>query len=480
MDTLSILAYLVLLVLTTLSYPFIKQRSKTSHNKLTTRPGDLRPPPGSMGLPYVGETLLLYSQDPNVFFAEKQKRYGDVFKTHILGYPSVMLASPQASRFVLATHAHLFKPTYPKSKMALIGPSALFFHQGEYHQGVRKIVQSSISGPQRISPLIPLIEDIAVSTLDSLPDGSVICTFNAMKMYAFDVGVLSIFGRLSSEHREELRRSYKLVEKGYNCFPLSLPGTAYHTAISARRRLSQTLREIIHERKEQLRVAESNLLDHLLRYRDGEGRGLSDDQIADNVIGVLFAAQDTTASALTWIVKYLHDDAKLLEAVQMEQKAIRTANGGSGFLTWNQKRDMKLTQKVILESLRMSSIISFTFREAIVDVEYNGYLIPKGWKVMPLFRNLHHNPSFFPDPQKFDPSRFEIVPKPNTFTPFGSGVHACPGNELAKLEILIFLHHLVTKFRWEVTGSEIGIQYGPFPIPLHGLPARYWRATPCA
>ncbi|CAM8975980.1 unnamed protein product [Rhodiola kirilowii] len=51
---------------------------------------------------------------------------------------------------------------------------------------------------------------------------------------------------------------------------------------------------------------------------------------------------------------------------------------------------MPLSSRFVLESLRMSSIISFTFREAVADVEYNGYIIPKGWKVMPLFRNIHH------------------------------------------------------------------------------------------
>ncbi|KAA3488809.1 abscisic acid 8'-hydroxylase 4-like [Gossypium australe] len=104
---------------------------------------------------------------------------------------------------------------------------------------------------------------------------------------------------------------------------------------------------------------------------------------------------------------------------------------------------------------------------------------------MPLFRNIHHNPHFFTDPQKFDPSRFEVAPKPNTFMPFGSGVHACPGNELAKLEMLIVTHHLVSKFsnifvgfcRWVVVGSESGIQYGPFPVPQQGLRTRFWKES---
>jgi (+)-abscisic acid 8'-hydroxylase len=203
---------------------------------------------------------------------------------------------------------------------------------------------------------------------------------------------------------------------------------------------------------------------------------LTQEQIADNIIGVLFAAQDTTASCLTWILKYLHDDQKLLEAVKAEQKAIYEENSREKKpLTWRQTRNMPLTHKVIVESLRMASIISFTFREAVVDVEYKGYLIPKGWKVMPLFRNIHHNPKYFSNPEVFDPSRFEVNPKPNTFMPFGSGVHACPGNELAKLQILIFLHHLVSNFRWEVKGGEKGIQYSPFPIPQNGLPATFRR-----
>jgi len=62
---------------------------------------------------------------------------------------------------------------------------------------------------------------------------------------------------------------------------------------------------------------DKDLLGHLLNYKDEKGETPSDDQIADNVIGVLFAAQDTTASVLTWILKYLHDDQKLLEAVKV-------------------------------------------------------------------------------------------------------------------------------------------------------------------
>ncbi|XP_054787715.1 abscisic acid 8'-hydroxylase 4 [Prosopis cineraria] len=472
MEITAISLLLTIIVLSTcfvfLSYPSMKKRRNPQ--ELTAKL-----PPGSMGWPYVGETLQLYSEDPNRFFASKQKRYGEIFKTHILGCPCVMLASPEAARFVLVTHANLFKPTYPRSKERLIGPSALFFHQGEYHSRLRRLVQASLS-PEAIRKLVPDSESTAISALHSWASRpQVIIIFHEMKKFSFNIGILSVFGHLDSNYRDQLKENYAIVDKGYNSFPTSIPGTAYSKALLARKRINEIISEIIGKRKEQ-RVMENDLLGHMLKYKDEKSQALSDDQIADNVIGVLFAAQDTTASVLTWILKYLHDDQKLLEAVKTEQMAIYEANEeGKKPLTWSQTRNMPVTYKVIQESLRMASIISFTFREAVEDVVYKGYLIPKGWKVMPLFRNIHHNPKFFPTPHSFDPSRFEVPPKPNTFMPFGNGVHSCPGNELAKLNMLIFIHHLVTKFRWELVGNEKGIQYSPFPVPLHGLPARFWK-----
>ncbi|KAF2295237.1 hypothetical protein GH714_032258 [Hevea brasiliensis] len=435
-----------------------------------------------MGLPYIGETLQLYAQNPDIFFAARRKRYGEIFKTCILGCPCVMVASPEAIRFVLVTQACLFKPTYPPSKEKLIGPSAVFFHQGIYHTQMRKLVQVSLS-LDVIRSLVPHIETIAISALESWSStsGKVVNTFYEMKKFTFDAAALSIFGSLDTCYRENLKTNYYILDKGYNSFPTHLPGTLYTKSVMvSKKKLSLILSQIIRERKEK-GLVQKDLLGYLLNFKDEKGQALSTHQITDNIIGVLFAAQDTTASLLTWILKYIHDDSKLLEAIKIEQTAIYESNGrGKNPLTWSQTRNMPITNRVIMESLRMASIISFTFREAIQDVEYKGFLIPKGWKVLPLFRNIHHNPDYFTNPHVFNPSRFEVRPKPNTFMPFGNGVHACPGNEVAKLEILILIHHLVTKFRWEVVGSANGVQYDPFPVPQQGLQAKFWKeSTSC-
>ena len=129
-------------------------------------------------------------------------------KTNILGCPCVMLASPEAARFVLVTQAHLFKPTYSKSKERLIGPCALFFHQGDYHLRLRKLVQNSMS-LESLRNLVPHIETLAVSAMNSWGDGLVFNTFNEMKRFSFEVGILTIFGHLEPR----LKRRFILLQQ---------------------------------------------------------------------------------------------------------------------------------------------------------------------------------------------------------------------------------------------------------------------------
>ncbi|KAG4951819.1 hypothetical protein JHK84_045174 [Glycine max] len=383
-------------------------------------------PPGTMGWPYIGETFQMY---------------GSIFKSHILGYPCVMISDPEAAKFVL-NKAQLFKPTFPASKERMLGKQAIFFHQGAYHANLRRLVLRTFR-PEVIKDKVSYIESIAQSCLKSW-EGKMITTFLEMKTFTFNVALLSIFGKDENLYGEDLKRCYYTLERGYNSMPINLPGTLFHKAMKARKELAQILAQIISTRRN-MKQDHNDLLGSFM----SEEAGLSDEQIADNIIGLIFAARDTTATVLTWIVKYLGENTSVLEAVTEEQESILRAKEESGEemgLNWSDTKNMPVTSRVIQETLRIASILSFTFREAVEDVEFQGYLIPKGWKVLPLFRNIHHSPDNFKEPEKFDPSRFEVALKPNTFMPFGNGTHACPGNELAKLEILVFLHHLTTEY----------------------------------
>ncbi|XP_054810431.1 abscisic acid 8'-hydroxylase CYP707A2-like [Prosopis cineraria] len=380
-----------------------------------------------------------------------------------------MISSPEAVKFVL-NKADLFKPTFPASKERILGKHALMFHQGEYHSKLRRLVLRTFM-PETIKHIVPNIETIAIVCLRSWENRE-ITTFLEMKTFTFNVALLSILGKEEGGYGEDLKRCYYILEKAYNSMPVNLPGTLFHKAMKARKELGEILSRIMANRKREKKTEEKK---DLLGWLMEEKAGLTDEQIADNVIGVIFAARDTTASVLTWIVKYLAENPSVLRAVTEEQGRIMKKKEESGegkALNWEDVKNMALTSRVIQETLRIATILSFTFREAVQDVQYQGFLIPRGWKVLPLFRNIHHSADNFNEPDKFDPSRFEVSPKPNTYVPFGNGTHACPGNELAKLEILVLLHHLVTNYRWSLEGAQNGIQYGPFALPHNGLPIR--------
>lgn len=122
--------------------------------------------------------------------------------------------------------------------------------------------------------------------------------------------MLSIFGKDEALYFEDLKRCYYILENGYNSMPINLPGTLFHKAMKARKELAQILNKILSTRREMKRD-----YDDLLGSFMGEKEGLTDTQIADNVIGLIFAARDTTASVLTWILKYLGENPSILQAV---------------------------------------------------------------------------------------------------------------------------------------------------------------------
>ncbi|XP_021908299.1 3-epi-6-deoxocathasterone 23-monooxygenase [Carica papaya] len=125
---------------------------------------------------------------------------------------------------------------------------------------------------------------------------------------------------------------------------------------------------------------------------------------------------------------------------------------------WSDYMSLPFTQNVINETLRRANIINGVWRKALKDVEVKGYLIPRGWCVLASFISIHMDIENYENPYKFDPWRWEKIEgavNNSRFTPFGGGQRLCPGLELSKLEISIFLHHFVTTYRWVAEKDDI-------------------------
>ncbi|KAM7477448.1 hypothetical protein LguiA_025661 [Lonicera macranthoides] len=167
--------------------------------------------------------------------------------------------------------------------------------------------------------------------------------------------------------------------------------------------------------------------------------------------------------------------SSMMASLPTEQMEIGKKKSPCELLNWDDIQKMKYSWNVVCEILRLAPPLQGTFKEALTDFMYTGFTIPKGWKIYWSINSTHRNPEFFPDPLKFDPSRFDgSGPAPYTFVPFGGGPRMCPGKEYARLEILVFMHHLVKRFKWEKVIPNEKIIVNPMPILEKGLPVRLY------
>jgi len=188
------------------------------------------------------------------------------------------------------------------------------------------------------------------------------------------------------------------------------------------------------------------------------------------VNNMLFAGHETSSSTMAVALKYLYLNPECLKKVIQEQREVAKEKNGAP-LDWNDTRKMRYTWQVVQETLRLQAPVQQAFRTALQDFQYAGYTILKGWKVSWASDRSHYDPKYFPNPEKFDPSRFEgSGPPPYVFIPFGGGPHICLGNEFARTVIMVFLHHIVLNFEWKMVDPQEPICVDPLPIFTKGLP----------
>ncbi|KAL5710319.1 hypothetical protein ACHQM5_020899 [Ranunculus cassubicifolius] len=425
-----------------------------------------RLPPGTYGLPILGETLQLISayktENPEPFIDERVKRYGTLFTTHIFGERTVFSADPEVNRFVLQNEGKLFECSYPSSISNLLGRHSLLLMKGSLHKKMHSLTMSFANSSIIRDNLFVDINRLIQLNLNSwsqqvfLQDEAKKITFalTLKQLMSFDPG----------EWTESLRKEYLLVIDGFFGVPLPFVFTTYGKAIKARTKVADALRSIVRERRKEYEGnnvvvdRKKDMLGALLE--EGNGGGFSDEEIVDFLLALLVAGYETTSTIMTLAVKFLTETPLALAQLKEEHKGIRAKKNENEDLEWIDYKSMPFTQCVINESLRVANIISGVFRRATTDVNIKGFTIPKGWKVFASFRAVHLDQDYYQDARTFNPWRWQnkndTSASPSTactqgtkFTPFGGGPRLCPGYELARVEISVFLHHLVTSYSWE-------------------------------
>lgn len=423
-------------------------------------------PPGSMGLPFIGETLQYVtpfkSSTIGPFLHKRMSRYGDIFKTNIFGKPTIITASAEINQFVFQNEGRLFKCSYPAGFVNIVGKYNILQTHGAMHKTLRQLSLKLVGYESIKDRLLPDVERQVIRELSRWEDGSVI----NLKDEAANITFIMLMNRLigfNSETAESkiLMQKFSDFMAGLCALPIKLPGTTYTKCLKGRDYVTKTLSDIIYERKKLgKRPANKDFLDKVLEYQaDHADEEFSDHVIVDFIFAFLLAGYDTTSIAMTMAVQYLTEKPQALQQLRIEHEAIILAKEKKQEknLNWEDYKSMEFTRSVIKETLRLSNVGPFLFRECLQDTEIKGYRIPKGWKVVACTTAVSHDPAIFPDASCFNPWRWqkENMAEEKYLQVFGGGTRYCVGAELAKLEMAVFLHHLVTNFSWDKCEGEI-------------------------
>ncbi|KAM7459683.1 hypothetical protein LguiA_036677 [Lonicera macranthoides] len=392
-----------------------------------------------------------------------------------------MLCGPAGNKFLFSNENKLvvawWPPTIVKITNSPNSSNTLMFKK--MHDILPRFLK-----PEALQKYVPIMDCTAKLQLErewSVPSREV-KAFPLSKKLTFFLACKLFMSVEDPQLVEKIADYFALVTAGFLSVPINFPGTAFNCAIKAANSIRQELVPIITERKNQLFAEKElasttyDLMSQILLSKDEDGESLTEMEKADMILGILIASHDNTSTVITFVIYYLAEHPHVYDQVFKEQMEIAKSKRPEELLNWEDIQKMKYSRNVINEVMRLQPPSQGAFKQAITDFNYAGFTIPEGWKASWSVYSTNKDPKYFPNPEKFDPCRFEGKgPMPFTFVPFGGGPRMCPGREFARLEILVFIHRLVTKFKWEKLIPNEKIRYEPSPIPVNGLPIRLFH-----
>ncbi|CAI9111744.1 OLC1v1012052C1 [Oldenlandia corymbosa var. corymbosa] len=414
-------------------------------------------PPGKTDGPFLSETRDFYSkfQDKvlHEFVLERINKYSSkIFKTSLIGQPVAVFSGPEGNKFLFSNRPELLRHWIPTTIQQLL-PATVSNDKKQIHE-MRKFYTSSLRGDSLKSYVrifdSTIKEFLQTSWNDAEEEKDEMISKLAQK-YAVTSGCKIFLGINDQRKIDELEEYIKAMTVGIYSTPINFPGTDFHRAIKSSQKLFQGIAEIIRQRKIGKDATSSDhpdIISHFVQSSstgiDRHGQLLSEDQIATYISGFFVGSYSGIHTTIAHVINHLAELPQVYHMVLREQEEIASSKGANEALQWEDVMKMKYSWNVVCETLRLK-INGGGYKEALHDFNFGGYTIPKGWKLHWNLSATHWNPEYFPDPEKFDPSRFEgDGPAPYTFIPFGGGGRMCPGNEFAKFSILIFIHNLVT------------------------------------
>ena len=421
-------------------------------------------PPGPSG--YLLFQLPEFQRQPIAYLGQLWREYGDLVRLPIMpGFTMLFVVHPDHAEHILSTHQNRYgKADFFLRSMGLVQGQGLFTSEGESWLKHRRLMQPAFHQRRLVN-----LHAVMLSCVQSLlreweekPEGEVIDIAAEMNHLTLKIVSLALFSFDISDKSDKLGQAFQTAfEYVYYrlntllALPVWIPTSRNLNFRQAKQTLDQVVLQIIRSRRQDP-TDRLDLLSMLLAAQDEETKeGMSDRQLQDEVMTLINAGHETTATALAWTWYLLGTRPDVMAKIQDEGQIILNGDVPA----FEKLPQLQYTRRVFDESLRLwSPGLGLAPRVALEDDNIQGYFIPKGSIVNIISYFTSRHPEFWDDPEKFDPDRF-LPEKANqrpkfAYLPFGGGPHACIGKKFALMESITILAAIVQRFHIELLPNQ--------------------------
>jgi cytochrome P450/predicted unusual protein kinase regulating ubiquinone biosynthesis (AarF/ABC1/UbiB family) len=405
-------------------------------------------PPGPDAPPLL--QALRWVQWPLPFMDECARRFGEAFTVRLPAAPPIVFfAHPDAIRTIFTGDEEDLRAGEANYRLEpILGRQSLLLLDGQTHLRERRLLQPPFHG-DRMAAYGPVMRDIAARAVDAWPLGRPFALHPEMQGVTLDVILRTVFGLDEGPAKRELRAAMiELLNLGSNPqMLLAASGSNGNRAgaagrlFGARERVDRALFAEIAARRQADVSGRSDILSLLVQARYEDGRPLEDQALRDELMTMLLAGHETTATALAWAVSHVLAHPDVRARAVGELSAV-----GPGPLDPQRVTRLEYLDAVCRETLRLTPIVPIVGRRLTRPMTIGGIDLPAGVVASPCIYLAHRRPERWPEPERFRPERFlETKPTPYEFLPFGGGVRRCLGMAFALYEMKIVLAELLTR-----------------------------------
>ncbi|MBV8113256.1 MAG: cytochrome P450 [Silvibacterium sp.] len=436
--------------------------SETS-NWVVEEHGKYRFPPGlKLNLPLYLTRRFFRVGNPILLFEHLTKTYGKMAHYRVGPSDIVLVNEPEFIREILITQAGSFIKERTQKRMRILLGEGLITSDGENHKRQRRIVAPAFHR-QRIQAYGSIMVERAAAMRESWREQREIDVSADMMRLSLEVVARTLFAQEVTEDILSINHEVNAIMKLYN-FLIALPRAEdyLHLPIPglmrfrrARRRLDEVVYRMITDHRA-ARVDRGDLLSMLIRSRDAEqdDSGMSDEQLRDQVLTIFLAGYETVANALAWTWMLL---AQNPDAEAKLHRELDTVLGGR-LPSLDDLPQLRYTEMVLAESMRLYPPAWAMGRQAIRDVALGPYLFPAGTYFFFSQYIIQRSAQHFPDPLRFDPERFTPERRASrskfVYFPFGAGGRQCIGESFAWMEATLVLATIAQRWRLRLVPNQ--------------------------